>query len=98
MVLSHLHDIPRELVSHDGRVLRHVVVNPLVILTQDGALVCRHTDAVRNHLHQNLVISDLRKLKLLQSQIICSVQSHAFCFHNKYSFLIINLILINYKR
>ena len=89
MVLSYLYDISRKLMSHDRRVLRYILMHTLMCCSEDRTFVSGHTDTVRDHLYEDLIVRDLGKFKLLQSQIICSVKSYTFCFHNKTPFFII---------
>ena len=73
MILTYFYDITGELMSHNCRMLCHVLMYPLVLCSEDRTFVSRHTDTVRHYLHQNLIIRDFRKFKLFQSQIICCV-------------------------
>ena len=93
MVLPHLHDIAGKFMSHNGRMLCHIIVNPLVLRSQNGTFVGRHADAVRHYLYQNLILFDLRELEFLKPQIICRVQSYSFCSHKKCSFLNFNAVV-----
>ena len=86
MVLADLNNVTRKLVSHDCRMLCDILVYTLVVCTQYSTLIRRHTDAVGYYFDENLVIGNLRKLKFLQSQVVCRMQSYASCFHSKNSF------------
>ena len=98
MILSHFNDISRKLMPHNGRMLRHIIMNTFVILSENGTFVSGHTDTVRHHLNQYLIIRNLRQLKLLHPQILCSMQSHAFCFHDKTPFSIITVFLVFWQQ
>ena len=67
MILSNLYNISGEFMSHDGRMLSHVVMDTFMLFPEYRTFVGRHTDAVRNYPHQDLVIRNLRKFELLQS-------------------------------
>lgn len=87
MVFSYLYDVSRKFMSHDGGMVRHILVDAFVAFPEDGAFISGHADTVGYDLDKDLVVCDFRKLKFIQSQVICSVQSYSFCFHNKSSFL-----------
>ena len=85
---AHLDDIAGELVAHDGGVLGHVGVDPLVAGAEDGALVGGHADGVGHHLDQDLVLLDGGQLKGIDPQVVGGVQTQGFRFHNRSPFLL----------
>ena len=85
MLRANLDDIARKLVTHDGRMLGNIGMHALVLGTKDRALVGGHADAVGYDLDQNLIITDFRQLKGIQTQIIRSMQTYSPCFHNNNS-------------
>ena len=72
--------------SHDRGMIRDIVMDALMGSSQSRALVSGHADRIRHYPYQYLIILDLRKLKLLEAEVICAVESHCFCFHFLFSF------------
>ena len=72
-LLPDLQDPACELMSHDGRILGHVVRDPLV----GGALVSHlpggHAQAVAYDLCQDFVILHFRKLEFLKPEVFYSI-------------------------
>jgi len=94
MCLAHLDDVTGKLVAHDGGVLGNVGMDALMTGAQNRALVGGHADAVRNNFDQDLVILDLRQLKGIQAQVVGSVQTNGFDFHNETLLFIITVMVV----
>ena len=75
------HDLAAELMADDDGVLRHVVGNTLMIGALDGRLVGRHANAVGDNMGKDLVLSDGRELKGLQTQVVLAIQTNRCRFH-----------------
>ena len=84
MVFTHLHNITSKFMAHNSRMLCYILMYTLVFSAQNGAFVGGHTDAIRYHLYQDFIISNLRQFKLLQTEIVSTVKSYSLCFHNKF--------------
>ena len=83
MLGANLDNVARKLMAHDGRMLSDILVDALMLDTQDSTLIGGHADTVGYHLDQNFVVLDLGQLKLLQTEVVSGVQTDCFCFHSK---------------
>ena len=79
---ANFHDLAAELMADDNRILSHIVGNALVVGALDSSLVRGHADAVGNNMGQDLIVLNLGKLKLLQSQVVDTVDTNCFSLHN----------------
>ena len=60
MSLADLDNVTGHFMAHDRRMLCDVLMNSLMLCSEDRALVRGHTYAVRDDLYQNLIIFDFR--------------------------------------
>ena len=88
---ANLHDVAGKLMARDGRMLRRIGVDALVVGAELGHLVGGHANRVGDDLNQHLVIGDLGKLKLLQTQIHSGVEPDCLSLHRN-SFLLSFLV------
>ena len=90
-IVAYLHDLTAHLVADDYRVFRNVIGNALMGRALLNRLVSRGTDRVTDHPDQYLVSGNFRQLKFFQTDIVSTVHSNGFCFHEN-SLLLLFLI------
>ena len=73
VLLSYFDDVSCHLMSHDGRMIRHIFMHALVRGAQDGTFVGGHTNAVGYYFYQDLIILDLGQLEFFQPQVVRSM-------------------------
>ena len=76
-----LHDFAAEFVADDDRMHGDVLGHALVILALDGGLVAGHANAIRNDLHQNLIVLDGGQFKGFHAQVVFAIQANRCGFH-----------------
>ena len=77
------HDLAAELMADDHGVFCHIIGNTLVVGTLNGSLVGGHADAVGNDMSQDLIVLDLGKLELFQSQVVHAIDTNCFRLHKE---------------
>ena len=83
-VFADLGDHAAELVPDDGRMLRHVIGNALVLRALHSSLVGAHADRVGNDLDLNIVRTYRRQVDLFQTQIHFAMDSYSFRLHVRF--------------